>query len=192
MKHSPRLPSTMTELQWLPRKESRALKTLSIRQCKFRVLDKPRVLLEYLYSLIRKTMAKGIDCEWCDPQHAGLPEHATSNSLPPTFPFCTYTAFTSRPQPRLCIPMPLYQSQGSHLAESSAEVKTRQDAMGVCELVTKASRMVHKTPAALASAFLFVCSWKNPLFPKQNNKVSMASASPVWQGHKSQPRGCHV
>lgn len=64
------------------------------------------------------------------PQHAGLPELATSNSLTPTFPFCTYTAFASRPQPRLCISLLLYQSQSSHLAVSSAQVKMRQDAWG--------------------------------------------------------------
>lgn len=59
-------------------------------------------------------------------------------------------------------------------------MKMRRDAWGGGELEIKVSRMVHMTtPAALASAFLYVCSRKNPLFPKQNSKVSMASASPI-------------
>lgn len=151
------------------------------------------LLLEYLYSLIRKTMAKGIDCEWWGPSMQGslsllpaipwlllFPSAPTLPSLPGHSPGCAYPCSCTKVKVAI---LPWVQP------------KWRWGRMhgGGGELEIKVSRMVHMTtPAALASAFLYVCSRKNPLFPKQNSKVSMARASPIWQGHKSQPCGCHV
>lgn len=142
-------------------------------------------------------MTKGIDRLWVMGVTGtqGLPDLVTNNRLPWTFPLYTYVyAFASSPYPGPCTSMLLDQSQGNHVT-----VKSRWDRMpkenrtGGC---TRDRQSPDWCPSSNCTRqclhfllLLFIHSWKNLLFPKQNSNISMVSASSVWRGHKSQPDG---